>query len=85
VPVGERDHGGVAVAVAVAFGRLHQPLDFGLGQMLPFTVIGIGPSASESRSLLAGLTAAVFALFERGTHAAANTGDAGLACATILR
>jgi hypothetical protein len=30
---GQQDHGGVAVAVAVVTGRLHQPLDFLLRQV----------------------------------------------------
>ena len=47
MPVGEQDHGGVAVAVAVAFGRLDQRLDLSLGQVFPLPVIGIGPSAGR--------------------------------------
>jgi hypothetical protein len=34
MPGGDQDHGGVAVAVAVALGGLDQLLDLTLGQML---------------------------------------------------
>ena len=34
MPEGDQDHGGVAVAVAVALGGLDQLVDFSLGQML---------------------------------------------------
>jgi hypothetical protein len=34
VPVGHKGHGGVAVAVAVALGRVHELLDLGLRQVL---------------------------------------------------
>jgi len=35
VPVGDEDHGRVPVAPAVALGRLHEPLDLGLGEAFP--------------------------------------------------
>ena len=41
VPVGDQDHGGVAVAVAVGLGGLDQLLDLGLGQMLARAQLGI--------------------------------------------
>jgi hypothetical protein len=34
VPIGQKDHGGIAVSVAVALGGVDQPLHLGLGQIL---------------------------------------------------
>jgi hypothetical protein len=35
VPVGQQDHGGIAVAVSIIFGGARQALDFGIGQIFP--------------------------------------------------
>jgi hypothetical protein len=42
VPVGHQGHGGVAVAIAVAPGRRHEPLDLCLGHVLPCPRLGVG-------------------------------------------
>jgi len=42
VPVGDEDHGGVAEAPSVALGRFHEPLDLGLGEVLPPPQLGVG-------------------------------------------
>ena len=41
MPKGQQDHGGIAVPLAVATGRIHQLLDFGLSQVLARAEIGI--------------------------------------------
>jgi hypothetical protein len=41
MPEGEQDHGGVAVTVAVALGRLDQRRDFIERQMLPCAQVGV--------------------------------------------
>jgi hypothetical protein len=40
--IGEQDHGGVPVPVPVITGRLHQPLDLLVGEILADAVMGIG-------------------------------------------
>ena len=50
MPVSQQDHGGVAVAGAVAFGRLDRHLDLSLSQVFPLPVTGIGPSAGRRRN-----------------------------------
>ena len=42
VPIGDEDHGGVAVTPAVLAGRLDQLLDLGLGQVLAGPQFGVG-------------------------------------------
>jgi hypothetical protein len=42
VPIGDQGHRGVAVAVAVALGRRHEPLHLGLGQVLASLQLGVG-------------------------------------------
>ncbi len=44
VLVGERHHGGVAMAVTVIACRLHLLLDLGVGEVLARACVGIGPS-----------------------------------------
>jgi hypothetical protein len=41
MPIGDQEHGGVALTPAVALGCLEQALDFGLGQELPGAKIGV--------------------------------------------
>src|SRR5262245_25249061 len=36
VTVGEQDHRAIAVPVAIPAGGIHQPIDLGLGQVLPW-------------------------------------------------
>jgi hypothetical protein len=44
MPVSDKDHGGVAVAVAVALGRVHELLDLGLREVLAGAQVAIGAS-----------------------------------------
>ena len=44
VPVGEQDHGGVAVAVAIEPGRRDQPGDLSVGQVLARPDLGVWPA-----------------------------------------
>jgi hypothetical protein len=44
VPIGHKDHGRVAVAVAVAFDRLSQFGDLGVSQILPGPQFGVRPA-----------------------------------------
>ena len=37
MPEADQDHGRIALAMAVALGCLHQPVDLELGQVLPIT------------------------------------------------
>ena len=44
MPVGHEDHGGVAVAPAVAAYNFHEPFDFRVGQIFPSAQVGVvGP------------------------------------------
>jgi hypothetical protein len=52
VPVGDEDHGGIAVAVAITFGGFDQLLDLGLGQVLALPVSGVGTPTGGNCSLL---------------------------------
>ena len=45
VSVGHEDHGGIPVAVAVARGGLHEPLDLGLSQVFPRPKVAVAPSS----------------------------------------
>src|SRR5271155_4192448 len=42
MPIGQEDHRGVTVAVAIALGRFHEPLDLGLGQVLAGAQVAVG-------------------------------------------
>src|SRR5262249_43768704 len=42
MPIGHKDHRGVPVAPTVSFGRPHQPLDLGFGQVLAGAQVTIG-------------------------------------------
>jgi hypothetical protein len=42
VPVSHEDHSGVPVAPSVPLGRFHEPLDLGLGEVLPPSKFGMG-------------------------------------------
>jgi hypothetical protein len=42
VPIGRKDHGGVAAAVPIALGCRHQALDFGLGEVHAGAQVAIG-------------------------------------------
>ncbi len=42
MPVAHKDHRSVPVPPAVAFGRYHQPLDFGFRQVFPRPQVGVG-------------------------------------------
>ena len=50
VPVSDEDHGRVPVAPAVARGRLDEPHDLDLGQMLPGPQLRVGPAAGHDCS-----------------------------------
>ena len=54
VPVGHKDHRGVPVAPAVALGRVHQPLDLGLGQVLAGAQLGVGEALRGNCSFYGG-------------------------------
>ena len=54
MPVGHQDHGGVAVAIAVVFGGLHQPLDLGLGQVFAGAQVGVGGPLGPDCSVYGG-------------------------------
>ena len=43
MPVGDKDHGGIAVTPAVAPGGGHKLLDLGLGQIFAGPQVAIGP------------------------------------------
>jgi hypothetical protein len=45
VPEGDQDHGGVAMAIAVVTGRLHQPADPGWRKILAWAQICVGLTA----------------------------------------
>src|SRR5262249_23244039 len=48
VPEGQQDHGCVAMAPAVVLGRLYQPLDLALGQVLAGAVGSVRLSDGQS-------------------------------------
>ena len=54
VPVGHQDHRGVAVAPAVLPGRVHQPLDLGLGQVLAGAQLAVGEPLRGNCSIYGG-------------------------------
>ena len=54
MPVSYKDHGGVAVAVAVAPSGVHEALDFGFGQVLPRPQVAIGRALRGNRSFYGG-------------------------------
>ena len=49
--VSHKDHGGIAMTPAIAFGRLHQPLDLVLGQILPPPQVAIKRPSENEMSL----------------------------------
>jgi hypothetical protein len=51
MPVSDQDHGGVAMAMAVALGGVAQALDFGVGQMLAAAVGCVGPPTRRDCSI----------------------------------
>ena len=54
VPIGDEDHGGISLAVAITFRGLDQLLDLNLGQVLAFSVVGVWTATKANCSLLAG-------------------------------
>ena len=52
MPIGDQDHGRATMTVAITFGGLDQPLDLGLGQVLPLPVVGIRPTSLDNCHLL---------------------------------
>jgi len=44
MPIGDQDHGGVTVAMAVAVGGDNQAVDLGVGQIFAGANLGIGPT-----------------------------------------
>ncbi len=54
MPIGHKDHGGVPVAIAVSLGRCHQPLDFGLRQVLAGAQVGVGEPLGRDCSFYGG-------------------------------
>jgi hypothetical protein len=49
---GQQNHARVPVPIAVVIGRLHEPLDFLLGQVLAAAVMRVGAATSANCSLL---------------------------------
>ena len=56
MPIGDQDHGRVAMPIAVIAGSLDQPLDLGLGQVFPRPDLGIGPLPGRTLRLLMAFT-----------------------------
>ena len=54
MPVGDEDYGGVSAAPPVALGRFHDPLDLGLGQVLPPAQLGVGTPPRHDCSFYGG-------------------------------
>ena len=54
VPVGDEDHGRVPVAPPVALGRFHEPVDLGLGEVLPAPQLGVGTPPGHDCSVYDG-------------------------------
>jgi hypothetical protein len=52
VPVGDKDHGGVSAAPPIALGSFHEPLDLGLGEVLPPPQLGVGTPRRRPATLL---------------------------------
>jgi hypothetical protein len=48
MPEGYQDHRGVPVTPTVAFHRLNQPLDLGLGEMLPRSIFRVWFAPGQS-------------------------------------
>ena len=51
MPVGDKDYGGVPVAVAVALGRLNQPLDLMLGEVLAGPQVAVAAPPRDNCSV----------------------------------
>jgi hypothetical protein len=51
VPLGDQGHHGVAVTMVVAFGRRHEPLHLGLGQVLAGPQLDVGTPPRGNCSL----------------------------------
>jgi hypothetical protein len=54
MPIGDEYHGGVALAVAVGFGRLDELADFGRRQVLPLPVLDVWLAERRDCSVFAG-------------------------------
>jgi hypothetical protein len=52
MPEGQQDHRGVPVPMAIVASRLHQPLNFALGQVFAGAIVGIRQPTSCNCSLL---------------------------------
>ncbi len=51
VPVGHKDHRSVPMPPTVLSGRVHQPLDLGLGKILAGSQVGVGSPSGPPLSL----------------------------------
>jgi hypothetical protein len=54
MPVGHEDHRGVPVTPSVSFGRVHQPLNLGLGEVLASAQVAVGRPSRANCSLYGG-------------------------------
>src|SRR5271170_5224088 len=57
MPEGQQDHGGVPLTMAIVASRLHQALDFALGEVFAGSIIGVPQPASCHCSVLDGWSA----------------------------
>ena len=64
--IGDKDHGGVAVALAVVLGRLDQALDLGLGEVFAGPIGGVRLPAGCDCSLFDGWSHELEVLFRHG-------------------
>jgi hypothetical protein len=61
MPVGDQDHGGVPVTMAIVLRGLYHPLDLGRGQVLAPPKHGVlRPAGATARFSMAGVTSRSF-------------------------
>jgi hypothetical protein len=58
MPKCHRDHGGVTMAVPIVSGRLHEPFDLALSEVLASAILGIRQPARRHCSLYSAWSAA---------------------------
>ncbi len=73
LPIGHKDHSGVPVAPTVPLGRIDEPLDLALGQVLTGPQGGVGKPLRQNCSICGGWRDQSQVLFGHGFRAPCGT------------